>query len=115
MIKPRLLQAECQMLRHLERAPWSRDAGKEKITQGNKNQLAECCYQYWSKNYGIKCACLYFHITVVWTPLSHSWVQTTCNSGTLTPCNIDGVSFNLSNSIHQKIRRISRLRYPGAH
>lgn len=56
VIKLRLFQAECQMLRDLERAPWPQDTGKEKIAQGSKNQLAECCYQYWSANFGIKCA-----------------------------------------------------------
>lgn len=30
--------------RDLERAPQPQDARKEKIAQGNKNQLAECCY-----------------------------------------------------------------------
>lgn len=58
MIKLRLFQAECQILRDLERAPWPQDAGKQKIAQGNRNQLAECCCQYQSKNYGIKCECL---------------------------------------------------------
>lgn len=46
VIKLRLFQAKCQMLRDLERAPWPQDTGKEKIAQGYKNKLAECCYQY---------------------------------------------------------------------
>lgn len=46
MIKLGLFPAECQMSRDLDRASQLQDAGKEKIAQGNKNQVAECCYQY---------------------------------------------------------------------